>query len=275
MVNRTDMKDSFFQYLDYKRLIVDLIESKPHAGRGERKHLATSLGCQMAFITHVLNGEKDFSTEQILKVARHFNFNERETEYLVDLHAENRAGTSDLRGFYRRRLDSMRSQYESLKHRLDENQTLSLADQAQYYSNWLYAAVHMATTIKGLQEVGALADHFKLPEAELIPILEFLSNRKLINFKTGQVLPGIRHVYIDADSPLVQQHHAIWRAKTIHDLRSSRSEDMHYSLCFTISEKDWPVIREALVRTVKQCLKIIRPSSEEKLGHLSIDLEAI
>ena len=269
------MKTSIFQYLDYRALVLDLIKLRPSGGRGERKKLATALGCQMAFVTHFLNGAKDISAEQAIKIAKYFSFKASELEYFVELVAYSRAGSAELREFYLQQLKKMQRQFESLQSRLDEDQSLSLNDQAKYYSHWLYSAIHMAATIPELQSVTALARHFHLPDTDLIPVIEFLSGKGLVKFEMGNVRPGKKHIYISSDSPFVQHHHMIWRTRLLQDNRLANSDDLQYSLCFTASEKDWPAIREVLVRSISDCLQTIRPSPEEKLGALCIDLRSL
>jgi hypothetical protein len=269
------MKHSLFQYLDYRKFLDDLIKSKPEKGRGERKKLADALDCQMAFVTHVMNGDKDFNHEQGLKAAKHFNLNEAETEFFLDLISHNRAGTRELRTFFEKRLSERKNTQEQLKNRLNEHQNLRQEDQAQYYSHWLYGAIHMASTVPALANVTALMKHFNLPEKDLMPILEFLSTNGLIIMESGTIKPGKAHLFLDASSPLTNQNHTIWRVKALNDLKENYVDDLHYSLCFSASHKDWPVIREHLLAAINDCLKVIRPSKEEKLGMICIDLQGV
>lgn len=269
------MKASVFSYLDYRKLIHDLLKSLPKAGRGGRKNWAMALHCQNAFVTHVLKGEKDLSAEQALKTAKHFNFKTSETEYFLDLVAHNRAATRELREFFLNRLHVKREQFESLKNRLDEKTSLSLEDQARYYSHWLYAAVHMAITIPDLQNVESLANYFNVSTEEILAIVEFFASRGLAKMEMGRIEPGVTHVYVGADSPFVQHHHMIWRSKSMQDNSTVSTEDLQYSLCFTASKKDWQMIRENLVRAIEDSLTVIRPSEAEKLGMLCVDLRTL
>ena len=269
------MKCNIYEYLDYRKFIQDLIKIRPDNGRGERKKIADVLNCQMAFITHVLSGEKDFNHEQILKIAQHFHLNQSEKEYLLDLLSFNRAGTKDLKIFYEQRLKEKAHHYNLLQNRFEETQSLSLEDQTQYYSHWLYGAIHMASTVPHLQSVQAIARHFNIAEQEVQPLVEFLARLGLLELQSGQIKPGKAHLYVSADSPLANQHHAIWRIKALHDLESNKPEDFHYSLCFSVSQKDWPLLREKMVTAIGEALQIIRPSKEEKLGLLCVDFQEV
>ncbi len=269
------MKVNIFEYLDYRKFIDDIIKSRPSKGYGERKKLAEALGCQMAFITHVLNTEKDFNHEQILKVATYFALSESEREYLIDLLSYNRAGTKDLKELYRQRLREKQDKQLDLKNRFRETSSLSLEDQAKYYSHWIFGAVHVASSIPGLQSVGAMAKYFNMQESDILPVVEFLSERGVVVLEGGQVRVGNTRLYVGKDSPLANQHHSIWRLKALHDLNLMDAQDFHFSLCFSASKKDWPVIREKLVSAIDDCLKTIRPSKEEKMGLLCVDFQKV
>jgi uncharacterized protein (TIGR02147 family) len=240
-----------------------------------QKNMALALDCQMAFITHVLKGDKDLSAEQALKTAKHLNFKASEIEYFVDLVAYNRAGTKDLREFFLKRIQGKKEQFASLQNRFEETAGLSPSDQARYYSHWLYAAIHMAATIPRLQSVEGLAEYFHISRDEVTAIVEFLSNKGLVRLEMGRIQSGLSNVYVGADSPFVQHHNMIWRSMVMQSSRPVAPEDLQYSLCFTASEKDWPFIRETLVRAVEECLAVIRPSEPEKLGTICIDLRPI
>lgn len=269
------MKLSIYNYLDYREYLRDLVKSRPSGGRGDRKHMAEALGCQQAFITHVLGGAKDFNHEQALKLAEYFNLSAPEKEYFLDLLSHNRAGTKPLREFYGRRLREKKLEREQLRTRLEEKQQLSPHDQAQYYSHWIYGAVHMASTIPALQEVGAVARYFRFDEKELEPIIAFLAGKGIVIFENGRLGPGKVNLYIGADSPLVSQMHSIWRAKVLHDLKAGRPNDLHYSLCFSAATEDWPRIREKLIEAIEGSLAVIRPSRAEKLGLLCVDFQEV
>jgi len=249
------MRTHIYGYLDYRSYIKDLIASQPLNGRGERKKISEALNCQMSFITHVFNGEKDFSPEQIFKIAELYHLNENEKEFLIEMLSYNRAGTLELKDYFGKKLILKKEQFKLLKNRLQETQSLTLEAQAEYYSHWLYGAIHIAATIPSLQSIGKLAKYFNISEVELRHILNFLSKNNLTVLENGKIKIGKAHLFVGKDSPLSNQHHSIWRIKALNDLKQNKPEDFHYSLCFSVSEKDWPVLREKLLETIYDCLK--------------------
>lgn len=266
---------NIYEYLDYLRFIHDFSESLPNKGRGFRKLMATKLDCQMSFITHVLNGEKDFSVEQLFKLCELFNLNKEERDYFINLHAYNRAGTSDLKKYYLSKLEEQKEQYYLLQQRLTESQVLSVVDQTIYYSDWLYSAVHMAATVPELQNITKLKEHFHLDSDSLMKVVDFLAKKGLIKFDGQTLTPGHTNIFIQKRSPILDQYHRSWRIKLMQNLKDQTASDVHYTLCFTAAEIDFPLIRQTVVKAIEECMKIIEPAKEEKIGVLCIDLREI
>jgi uncharacterized protein (TIGR02147 family) len=86
-----------FKYNNYKTYLRDLILAKGSAGRGEYRRLADYLGVHPTLISQILSGDKDFSPEQILKVAKFYGLGKTENRYLVILVEIERAGSKDLK----------------------------------------------------------------------------------------------------------------------------------------------------------------------------------
>lgn len=82
-----------------------------------------------------------------LKIARYFRLSEAETDCILLLISFNRAGDTELREHYEKKLLHLREDNETLKARLKGSENIELEDQVLYYSSWLYSVVHIAATI--------------------------------------------------------------------------------------------------------------------------------
>lgn len=265
------MKATVFEYTHYKAFINDLINSYPAHGRGQRKALAEAIGCQVAYITHVLSGESHFSLEQTEAASRYFNLSQEETEYLILLVQFNRAGTPELKKFFERLLREQTLKFSKNSERLNIKEGLSYDKQTIYYSSWLYAAVHMAVTIPELQTLEALAMRFRLSTARTLEILEFLIECGMVFKEHNLYHTRTPQVHLDKTSPLVRQHHFNWRSRSLSSLDEVKPEDLHYSLAFSVAKNDLPKIREHLQKGLRECVATIKPSKEEELAVICID----
>lgn len=265
------MKESIYAYKSYKSYILDRIHQEPYEGRGMRRKLSTAIGCQLAYISLVLGGDRDFSVEQAEACARFLGLGQDETEYFVWLVEWERAGSQGTKTFFGRLLDQKREQYLQLKKRMDITREFEDVDKAVYYSDYLYAAIHMATTIPSLRTPQAIAKRLNEPLERVIEVLDFLKNRQLIREEKGALLPGSQFVFIDRSSPFVSQHHRNWRMQAIRNASTRDPKDLHLSLAVTMSEKDAGLLRARIAEFIEEISGVIKASPEEKLMSIGID----
>jgi uncharacterized protein (TIGR02147 family) len=267
----TQQNLNIYEYRDYKALLRALIDSYPKGGRGIRKALAESIRCQVAYVSHVLAGSYHFSVEQAEGAARFFGLSRDESEYLLLLVSQNRAGTKELQSFLDRMLDDSVRRQKSLKSRAKIKETIDRVDQATYYSHWYYGAVHMLLTIPELRTREAISRRLKLTPRKVSGILDFLIASGLVKKEGAQFLPFATALHLEGDSPLIARHHTNWRLCSISSLSEERPNDLHYSGVVTCSENDLPKVRERIAQCLEECVAIIKPSKEERLVGLCLD----
>ncbi|MDG0817220.1 TIGR02147 family protein [Bdellovibrio svalbardensis] len=262
---------SVYEYKDYKKFITDWIANGPHKGRGLRKQLAEAVGCQTAFITHVLGGDYHFSLEQAESCARWMGLNELDSEFLLLLVMHKRAGSKGLQKIFQKQISQKREEHSVLKKRVNISESLSLEDQSTYYSSWHYAAIHMALLNPALQSLDNLQKYFQLPTASLHSTLEFLTTRGFVKHEQGlyKVLKPVLH--LEMSSPLILQHHTQWRLKSIEAIGTRRPENLHYSGVISLSEDDYEWVREKLSQLLKEAVERLQSSPDEKLACLNFD----
>lgn len=266
------MKSSIYEYKDYKKYLVDLIENDESGGRGKRKDLAMAINSQVSHITNVLSGNGHLNPEQAEATARFFGLNLAETEFLFNLIQYNRAGTESLRNFYEKILSDRVEKYSTLKNRLKMPDSLKAQEEARYYSSWQYGAVHVMLTIPQFQTREALSKKLDIPIQRTNEILNFLVETGLCA-KEGQRYVVLRpQLHLDKSSPLVAKHQTNWRLRSILSMDHNNPEDLHYSASFTLSEKDYPRVREILTKALSEAFKIIVPSPEEQGAVITLDL---
>ncbi len=265
------MKLSIFEYKDYKRFIRDWIDQSPQQGRGLRTKLAEALGCQTAFVTHVLSGEYHFSLEQAEACARWMGLEESELDFFFQLILLQRAGTKNLQKHFERQISQKREQQTLLKKRVNIPETLSNEDQQIYYSEWTYATLHMAVLIPELQTLEGLQSRFAIPPAKLRSTLDFLVNRGLIAFEKGRFKSLKPVLHLEVESPLIKLHHTNWRLRAIDTIDRKSFENLHYSGVISLSKEDYEWVREKLSQLLKQVVERLKNSPDEKLACLNFD----
>ncbi len=72
---------SLFEYLSYKTYLKAALENKPSGGHGFRSKIAAALGCQVSYISQVLNKEAHFSLEQAEALNSLLGHTDEESEF--------------------------------------------------------------------------------------------------------------------------------------------------------------------------------------------------
>jgi uncharacterized protein (TIGR02147 family) len=263
------MAKSLFEYRDYRTYLHDRVEER---SRGERSRLAEHLRCHLTYVSLVLSGSAQLSPEQAQSVNKYYGHSEEESDYFINLVLYARAGSPELESYYSKKIENMLEQRLILKNRLQYKKTLTLVDQATYYSSWHYTAVHFALTIPHLQTRDAISKYLGLAPAVVGEALEFLVSSGLAREEKGTFKTGTTSIHLGNDSPMLSKHHANWKIKALRSLDLPASEDFHYTSVVTFSKKDLLKIKSLLVSAIEQIRPIVRESPEEELYCYSMDL---
>lgn len=150
--------------------------------------------------------------------------------------------------------------------------TLSILDQAIFYSSWHYAAFHVAVSLPECNSEIGLSEYFNVPLQKTNEIVDFLEGAGLL-FRDGlklRVSPS--QVFLGSDSPHISKLHTNWRIEAIKSLDRYTEKDLHYSATFTAARKDVERIREVMVESIENIRTIIKPSSDEACFVYNLDL---
>lgn len=261
-----------FDFNDYRGFLKQLLKAQPNQGHGVRSVWAQAMGCQIAFVSHVLKGLYDFSIEQAESLCRFLALNKEETEYFILLIQKERAGTHQLKKFYAQLIQEKLEKRENVRDRMKIKDNLSLADQSIYYSKWLFSAVHILLTIPEFQtSPEKIASYFNTALATIREILDFLETRQLILLKNGRYELQNNFLFINKDSPLFSHQQSFWRQKAIESIYENNREEIHFTSIFTISKADIKKIKEILLNSIETTTEVIKPSIEEKLYSICMD----
>ena len=267
---------SVYDYSDYKRFILDSIEELPSGSRGARTKLAEAISCQGAYVSHVLGGNKDFSLEQAEAAARFLELREDHAEFLIILVQHARAGTVELRRHFKKQLDQKKLEFQQLKNRVQISRTISEIDQATYYSDWSYQAVHSILSIPAFRTPKNIADHLGLSISKVNNAIKFLMQVDLVN-ELGEL--GVHYqakdksFHLPRSSPLISKLHSNWRVKTLSMLDAQDDLAHHYSGLLTIAVSDAEKVREILRKALEEIATVVKPSSEEEIYLLAMDFK--
>lgn len=257
-----------FQFNNYKDFLHTALRSRGH---GSRLKLAEALRCQSAYISQVLNQQAHLSLEQAADAADFFGLNRDEEEFFLTLVQWARAGTQRLKEILQTRIRLARERRALLSNRITGTDTLDEATQARYYSRWYYAAIHVLVTVPAHNEREAISKYLGLPLAVINEAMEFLLEAGLVIKTATGYGSGKTRVFLKGDSPLIIQHHGNWRMRAMEDLNHAKKDSVHFSSVYSLSKRDFVVIKEKLLEHLQEVREIVRPSVEEEVCVLNLD----
>lgn len=260
------------EQIDYKKYLNKYITALPQRGRGFRLKIADQLNCKASFVSQVLSGPLDFSLEQAIALNPLLHHGEREGHYFLLLVQYARAGSSDLRQYFRSEIDKEREKALRLKNRIQARAGLSPADEVKYFSSAEYALVHILTTIGEFQSKAGLLGKSGLSVGRLEEILADLLRMGYVKYRNGKYLPGPTILHLPDDSSMISLHHTNWRVAAIKSFQTPAPKDIHYSSVITISRKDFLRIKTLLVKAIEEAREIINRSDCEVPVSFCLDL---
>jgi uncharacterized protein (TIGR02147 family) len=263
---------SVYEYSNYKKYLNEYIRSQPKNGRGIKRKWAEIAGCQVAYVSHVLVGEYNFSSEQAEAISKSLGLSLDEQEFVILLLQLERAGTQSLKDFYSKIIIEKREKHSTLRARMSIKENLTLEDQAIYYSKWYYSAIHMILTIAEYRTPESISEYFDLPLSLVRDVLRFLLEKNFVGFQKKNYNVTGPFLHIGKDSPLINQHHYNWRTQALKSLAVEKESDLHFASCFSISKEDMAKLKSMITRHIQESAEMIKPSKEEKLMALCIDL---
>lgn len=262
-----------FEFHDYREFLHHYLRSLPKRGHGQLRVWAEKLRLHTSHISQVMKGDRDFSEVQGLELAEFLGLTELEEEYFLGLIRLTRAGNKKLRARIESQLRRLSDRSARIQEHLPKQpRVLKESDAALFYSEWLYSAVRLLSSIPGCQTIEAIAHHLGEPVERISPIVDFLVSRDLCKSEGGQIGMGPFRTHLPPESPLIRRLHSNWRLRSLRAIERSAPSDLHFTCPMTLSEKDASKIRSHLVNEIGTIQKWIETSNSEKLVCLNIDL---
>lgn len=264
------MTNSLFYFNEYRAYLRDR-SGKPGTRQGHRSAMAKAIKCHSSYLTKVLNYEAHVSLEQAYRFNAYFNHSPEESHFFLLLVQKGRAGTKDLEQYFGKQLQEISQRRLLIRERIDIKKTLSSEDQATYYANWYYAAIHVALTIPELRTKEALVNYFGLHVSKVVEALEFLTSVGLVTEKAGTYQVGEVQIHLGSQSQHIGRHHTNWRTQAIASFDREASSDLHYSAVVSVSKADAIKVKDTLIEAVKNTTRFISKSKEEEVFSFVID----
>jgi len=263
---------SLFNFQDSRPFLRDYITKLPSKGRGEVSRIAGTLGVSTTLVSQVLAGDKSFTLEQAQRLTMYLGLSGLEQDYFILLVQLERAGTADLKKYWRGKLDELKERAQKIANRVRPDKVLSEEERAVFYSTPLFSAIRLYTTVgdKG-KTLDEIAERFELTRARAAELLKFLAEAGLCKVSDGHYSMGVQSTHLEQGSPHLLKHHANWRVRAIHQSERLREDELMYTAPVSLSREDFGKLREGMVGFIKEFLKTVHASPAEEIACLNLD----
>lgn len=259
---------AIFKSTSYRTYLTEILDSR----RGMRSELAAFLGCQSGYISQVLQEMSNFSMEQGIRICQFLKLTEDEAHFFLLQLQHEKASTDELKKYFQQQMTQIKKERETLKNRLKLKTDLADIDHAQYYSSWEYAALHILASIPEFQTKEKMRKKLKLSYERTSEILEFLVKNGLVEEKGNRYVITAHHLHLDKNSPYFHTHYRNWRMQSMHMISEKVQTNINYTGLWSVSKADAHRIKEALLKTLEQTVKLAHTSNEEEMVYIGVDM---
>lgn len=205
------------------------------------------------------------------RLAEFLQLNESEKQYLFILIEFERAGTHNLKKYWKNELHKLQKDHLSLKNRFSTKNTINQEVQAIYFSAWFYSAIHLLLTSNRQIFFAEISEKLGPPLYLVSETIHWLEQNGFGYIENSRWTGNAVNFHLPSDSYLIKKHHTHWRIKALQSIELNKTDELHYSTCFTLSQNDWSKIKEILINCIELTKQTIKASGDEKLYSIGVD----
>lgn len=262
---------SIFSFTSYKEAMrYMLIEN---AQWGKLSRAAEYLECQASFLTRVIKDKLHLTRDHAFNLAVFLKFSSSEVEYFLTLVDFERATDLKYKSKLKQLLAEQKLKYDSISERTNRKNLTKSSFRSNYFSNWLYTAIHFLVSVPKYQKIEELVRRLNIKDIVVKKYLKELAEEgfvKSVNKDRWQFNSGNYH--LEKDSPLVVLHHQNWRTRAVIDSQDFNNESVHFTAVYTLSEADAAKLKEMMLEFISSANRTVEPSENEECIAICCDL---
>ncbi len=260
---------SIFDYKDYKNFLKALCQEQ----RGLLTKLATAAECQKSYFSSCLKDKCHLTLDHIHGISEFLSLGEQEESYFFLLFEKDKCTTLKLKRKLENKLKLISREAFRLKNQ--QEGALIIKDSeiglSEYYSSWIFMAIHSLTSINKYQSIEKISEKLMLSKATTEYHLQQLIKLDLVKFENNKYFWNTFNMHLSDDSNWINRHHNNWRINCIHKLQKKDGESLHYTVVQSMSESDFEILKKKIAQFIKEFNKISDPSNPEESYNLNID----
>jgi len=265
---------SIYEYGSYKTFLRDQIKRMKRTGL--MTELARSAGCDRTYLSQVLSGKVQLTSDHAVNLAEALALDTEESDYFLLLVLKERSSNPAATMKIAARLERLRKANAVLSKKIrqsDQPEELASDSQMTYYKSWKYTAVHILISLPNIRTPAQVAQAIGLNESDAGEILETLVKMGLAKRQGAQYAHSGRNLHISHESPLVSFNHLNWRMRAMDAATAPTSGvNVHYTDVFSISQSDIPALNALVLDFIERLRKKVHQSGAEAAFAFCCDL---
>ncbi len=250
---------------NYKKYLKKVIAD---GKRGIVKLLAESAGCQRSYLSQALSTHVNLTADHLCGIASFLNLKEIELDYLLLLLEKEKTSSELYRRHINNKLEKIIQKNTRISKRI-KNEKAKV--NKKYYSAWYYMAVHIATSINHLKSISDFANYLGLGKNTISKVLRDLEEWDLVHFTNNEWnYNSNKSLHLEDLSFENRMNHLNWRNQGLSRPLDS-SKDIHYTSVFSISQKDYSLLREQILTFIEAKRETVSESGAEELVSFCCD----
>jgi len=246
-----------FKYLDYRKIIIAAItERKKTEPKLTYAAVAEQMRIQKGFLSRVLKGKADLTSDQIFKFADLFDFTETAIEYIFSVYEFQRAGIESKRRFLHRKLKLIRSKHLNAADLIDAEKVATefASPIFEYYLDPNNLLVHVLLGIEKYRKSPALLESvLGIEPTKLESILSNLQKLDIIRKENGRISINKMSLHLPKDQFMLDHYLSSTRVRSLMQLHKSKPKDKNiYSFSFTADEAAFEKITVDFLEFIKK-----------------------
>lgn len=267
---------SIFSYLDYREALLALISKKKEQRKGfTLRSLAEKCRIQSTYLSNVLHGRADLSSDQIYALAQELGLSETENDYLNLLLSWDRSGVALRKKRLKQKIDDLRAREFNTKKALSKVRLLSEEECIrEYYLDPFHMLVHVFLTIERYnRRTSHIADALGVDSDRIKHSIDTLVRLGYIEKSESGYDLLKQRIHLPESSPVCRPHQELMRIRSLSRLQSVQ-ESARYGVSVTFSSDAQVLTRlkEVFLEFLAKAEKIVDEGPAERAYQMNFDL---
>ncbi len=264
-----------FRFQDYRKAIRFLMESTQKLDPAlTYQRLAEAITVQKSYLSQVLGGRAELSTDQSFLLCQFFGSNEEEEQYFLMLVEFSRTGVAIRRKKLQAEIAAVQQKKLASEKHIKVNTLTEDLRTVDYYVDAYNQLVHVCLSIdKYRKNPNQLAEALRIHPERLQEIIAELVRLEIVELEKSGLKVIKKNLHLPKDSKVFKAWRSQVRAMALQQsLHSPSNESYNFSVFFSCSLETKAKIHQKFLDFLTGTQELVSASNEEHVFQMNFDL---